>query len=101
MIVNLTASSARESRFQMGGFGVACAAIEGFARSLAGEIGPYGVRVVCVRVELHPRDLSADHGADDHNLITTMLRRLPRLAEVADTAVFVASDHAGAMTVPW
>ena len=28
----------------------------------------------------------------------TLLKRLPTLAEVADTAAFIASDHAGAMT---
>jgi len=28
----------------------------------------------------------------------TLLKRLPTLAEVADTAAFVASDRAGAMT---
>jgi enoyl-[acyl-carrier-protein] reductase (NADH) len=29
---------------------------------------------------------------------STLLKRLPTLAEVADTAAFVASDGAGAMT---
>ena len=29
---------------------------------------------------------------------STLLKRLPTLAEVADTAAFVASDRAGAMT---
>jgi NAD(P)-dependent dehydrogenase (short-subunit alcohol dehydrogenase family) len=28
----------------------------------------------------------------------TLLKRLPKLAEVANTAVFLASEHAGAMT---
>jgi NAD(P)-dependent dehydrogenase (short-subunit alcohol dehydrogenase family) len=28
----------------------------------------------------------------------TLLKRLPTLAEVADTAAFIASDHASAMT---
>jgi 3-oxoacyl-[acyl-carrier protein] reductase len=28
----------------------------------------------------------------------TLMKRLPTLAEVANTAVFLASDHAGAMT---
>jgi 3-oxoacyl-[acyl-carrier protein] reductase len=30
----------------------------------------------------------------------TLLKRLPTLAEGANTAVFLASDHAGAMTGP-
>src|SRR5260370_7112996 len=32
-----------------GNFGVACAAIENLCRQMAGELGPRGVRVVCLR----------------------------------------------------
>lgn len=50
VILLLTASSARLAGPMMGGFGVACAAIEGLTRSLAGEVGPHGVRsCVCGR----------------------------------------------------
>lgn len=68
VIVLLSSSAARESGYEMGGFSLACAAIECLGRALAGEVGRHGVRVV------------------------------DRLAEVADTAAFVVSDHAGAMT---
>jgi 3-oxoacyl-[acyl-carrier protein] reductase len=34
-----------------GGFGVACAAIEQLTRSLAAELGPSGVRAVCLRID--------------------------------------------------
>jgi NAD(P)-dependent dehydrogenase (short-subunit alcohol dehydrogenase family) len=51
VILTLSASasalSGRDRRFHlMGGFSTACAAVEGISRSLAGELGPKGVRVV-------------------------------------------------------
>jgi 3-oxoacyl-[acyl-carrier protein] reductase len=54
VILTLSTSAARLSgrdrRFhQTGGFGVACAAIEALTMQLAGELGPRGVRVVCLR----------------------------------------------------
>jgi putative NADH-flavin reductase len=45
----ITASPARLAIALTGGFGVACAAIEGLSRTLAAELGPQGVRVVCMR----------------------------------------------------
>src|SRR5215469_14882235 len=50
VILALTATPA--GRFvptNSGNFGVACAAIENLCRQLAGELGPRGVRVVCMR----------------------------------------------------
>jgi 3-oxoacyl-[acyl-carrier protein] reductase len=37
-----------------GGFGVACAAVEEFTRSLAAELRPNGVRMVCLRPDALP-----------------------------------------------
>jgi 3-oxoacyl-[acyl-carrier protein] reductase len=97
----------------MGGFGVACAAIEGLARSLAGELGPRGIRVVCLRSEgvaevAHgfSSDTAAAIGlspgelADLRPLLEgeTLLRRLPTVADLANVATFMASDRAAAMT---
>jgi NAD(P)-dependent dehydrogenase (short-subunit alcohol dehydrogenase family) len=74
----------------MGGFNLACAAIEALTRSLAGEVGRQGVRVVRIRPGM----------TDDVPQLVkdTLIDRLPRLAEVGDTAVYVASAGAGAMT---
>jgi hypothetical protein len=41
-----------------GGFGTACAAIEALSRSLAGEPGPQGIRVVCLRSDAIPETWS-------------------------------------------
>jgi NAD(P)-dependent dehydrogenase (short-subunit alcohol dehydrogenase family) len=100
----------------IGGFGVACAAIEALSRCLAGELGAQGIRVVCLRPEGIPEtwpvefraqlDSPAEWGyggttreAFETSLAdTTLLKRLPTLAEVANAAAFAASDQAGALT---
>jgi NAD(P)-dependent dehydrogenase (short-subunit alcohol dehydrogenase family) len=121
VILTLSASAAPSASSPepgqgLGGFGVACAAIEALSRSLAGELGPQGIRVVCLRPEGIPEtwpeefrtqyDSPVDWGyggttrgefqASIAN--PTLLKRLPTLAEVANVAAFVASDQAGAMT---
>ncbi|GAA1598758.1 SDR family oxidoreductase [Kribbella sancticallisti] len=101
VILMLSASSARESGFEMGGFSLACASIECLTRTLAGEVGRYGVRVVALRPNFTPETHPEWNLGDDtlKPLIAgTALGRLPKLSEVAGTAAFVASDHAGAMT---
>jgi len=98
------------------GHNSACAAIEGMTRHLAGELGSDGIRAVCLRSHAipeavalgsHSRDVFEDVAAKaglsvDQMLAgaaqTTLLKRMPRLADFAETAAFVASDHARAMT---
>jgi NAD(P)-dependent dehydrogenase (short-subunit alcohol dehydrogenase family) len=104
VILTLTASPARLAIALGGGFGVACLAIEGLTRSLAAELGPHGVRVVCLRPHrIGDSGLNADPRVanDEFRRVLedmTLLKRLPTLAEVANTAVYLASDHAAAMT---
>lgn len=97
-IVMLSSSAAAEWRHQMGGFDLACASIEAFTRSLAGEVGQHGVRVVCIRPNFAPETAGMTDDEIPALVGDTSLGRLPRLAEVAGAAVFAASDHAGAMT---
>jgi NAD(P)-dependent dehydrogenase (short-subunit alcohol dehydrogenase family) len=84
----------------MGGFGVACAAIEGLSRSLAGELGPQGIRVICLRSEGTAELLASLKRPDLDGVIEsqTLLRRAPTVADIANVAAFMASDQAGAMT---
>lgn len=82
-----------------GGFGSACAAIEDLSRALAGEVGPRGVRVVCLRSNAIPETWrSASEEFRAYMEQGTALGRLPTLRELADTAVLMASDRASAMT---
>lgn len=110
VILTLSASSAglsgRDRKYHLtGGFGTACAAIEELSRSLAGELGPKGIRVVCLRSDAIPETWGKARDGD--RTLTevrtymengTVLGRLPTLAQVANVAVLMASDMAGAMT---
>jgi NAD(P)-dependent dehydrogenase (short-subunit alcohol dehydrogenase family) len=112
VILTLSSSGASLSgRDQMfhstGGFGVACSAIESLSRTLAGQLGPKGIRVVCLRPEAIPEAWPAafaeqfpEQYAKVKGYMTdgTVLGRMPMLREVADAAVFAASDRASAMT---
>jgi NAD(P)-dependent dehydrogenase (short-subunit alcohol dehydrogenase family) len=112
VLLALTAQVARKPYTASGGFGVACAAIEGLWRQLAIELGPSGIRLVALRSSGSPdapgvRDAVAEHARtagvsreafEARIAERTMLRRMPLMAEIADTAVLVASDRASALT---
>jgi 3-oxoacyl-[acyl-carrier protein] reductase len=112
VILALTAQAGRKPYPDVGGFGVACAAIEGFCRQLAIELGPKGIRVVCLRSSGSPDTPGVDEVFNRHAenagisreafeagiAEKTLLKRLPRLAEVANVAVLMASDRASAIT---
>ena len=112
VIVTLTALPGRLPANLIGGSAPAWAAVEAFSRSLALELGPAGIRVVCLRTHAIPETPLIEENfataapaagvtpAQFQAILeqSTLLKRLPTLAEVADTAAFLASDHAGAMT---
>jgi 3-oxoacyl-[acyl-carrier protein] reductase len=111
-ILMVTATPDRVAIPEVGSFGIANAALEGLTRALATELGPHGVRVVCLRSAGSPdaagvREAFGLHAANAGTTLETfksaregriLLRRLPALAEVADIAALMASDRASAMT---
>jgi NAD(P)-dependent dehydrogenase (short-subunit alcohol dehydrogenase family) len=112
VLLALTASPGRLAVANSGDFGVACAAIEGLCRQLAADHGPSGVRVICLRSAGSPdgavvdrvmRELAEQEGISREAFEAriaerTLLKRMPRLAEVANVAALLASDRAGAIT---
>lgn len=109
VIIMLSTSAAvlsgRDRKYHLtGGFSTACAATETFTRSLAGELGPQGVRVLCLRPDALPETWGEHKENEPKGEVWrymedgTALGRLPALAEVANAAVFAASDFSGAMT---
>jgi 3-oxoacyl-[acyl-carrier protein] reductase len=116
-ILTLSAGASRVLAPGSLGYGTTCAAIETMTQRLAVELGPSGVRVNCLRPHLiadapsngsytgeligrraAPAGVSVEQWLGEWQDDVTVLGRLPTLAEVADAAVFVASDRAGAIT---
>jgi NAD(P)-dependent dehydrogenase (short-subunit alcohol dehydrogenase family) len=101
----------------MGSTGPTDAALDTFYRNLAMEVGPAGVRVCGIWTAGVPetftteklRAVNENMQFDDEQLAALlqqldgmrMLRRSPRLAQVAAAAVFLASDEAAAITGTW
>jgi NAD(P)-dependent dehydrogenase (short-subunit alcohol dehydrogenase family) len=91
--VILVMGGGREAIPNLGGSHVAWAALAGLCRQLAAELGPHGVRVAWLLSPGSPKPDEPDPEADD-----LLLARRPSYAEVANAAVFAASDWAATMT---
>ena len=110
VIMGITAVVSQMPLPYTAGFGPAWAAVEAMLRLLAAELGPHGVRTVC----LHS---AGSEGAADKTLAYSnlelekraeawgerwmsrnLLGRGPTLEEVGNMAAFLASDLAGATT---
>lgn len=108
VILSLTATPGGVGYPRVGGFGVACAALENFMRSLAVELGAYGVRAVNIRPAGSPDSRPFAEGMkQDPETLThvidqiksdTMLKDMPMVHDIANIAVFLASDMASKIT---
>jgi 3-oxoacyl-[acyl-carrier protein] reductase len=96
--VILVMAGGREAIPQLGGSHVAWAALAGLCRQLAAELGPDGIRVAWLLSPGSPG--SDDHGAAPGASDTAdlLLARRPSYDDVANIAVFAASDWARTMT---
>jgi 3-oxoacyl-[acyl-carrier protein] reductase len=110
VIMGITAVVSKVPFPYTAGFGPAWAAVEAMLRLVAAELGPYGVRTVC----LHS---AGSDGAADKTLASTnpelekhmqawgprwinrnLLGKAPTLEEVGNMAAFMGSELAGATT---
>lgn len=112
VIMTVTALHARTGIPLVGGYGPAMAAKEALTRGLSAELAPHGVRVVGLRPQAMPETATireayaprAEASGMTWEQWQTMLatrthpRRLMTLAEMADVAVFLASDRASGLT---
>lgn len=108
-ILTLSASAVRAHvpGVYVGGFGVACAAIEALTKQLAAELGPSGIRVNCLRSEGIPESWegASTEGwsgptaeIEAYIKARSLLGRATTLADVGNAAAFLASERAGATT---
>lgn len=108
VILSLTATPGGIGYPHAGGFGVACHIIENFSLGLASELGPYGVRVVNIRSAGSPdsqvfKDAIEHGGSKAKEFIKkieddTMLKKMPLMQDIANTALFLASEMAAGIT---
>lgn len=108
VILFLTATPAGIGYPFTGGFAPACCAVESLSRNLASELGIYGIRVASIRSGGSP-DSKVFQEAIEHDPAgmetilrqmgqDTMLKKLPLRADIANAAVFLASDMAAKIT---
>ena len=112
VIMTVTAIPSRMGVPLTGGYGPAQAAKEALTRNLSAELAPHGVRVVALRPQAMPETDSIREAFEPRAKATGMTweqfqellasrthpRRLMTLAEMANVAVFMASDKASGMT---
>jgi len=109
VILTFSASAARAyfPGVHVGGFGIACTAIEALTKQLAAELGQSGIRVNCLRSEGIPESwegASTEEWSGSTDEIEEFLKqrsllgRVTTLADVGNAAAFLASDRAGATT---
>lgn len=90
----------------MAGISAACGAVEAMTRALAGEFGPHGVRVNCVRGSGMPETRTIQETfagqialtGEPPKMALPPLGRPISVAETVSTAAFLASDAASGMT---
>jgi NAD(P)-dependent dehydrogenase (short-subunit alcohol dehydrogenase family) len=110
VIMTVTALPSRKGTRLNGGYGPAHAAKEALTRDLSAELAPQGIRVVGLRphgipetasmkevFELKATGMTYDQ-FQEYLAGMTHPRRVMTLAEVANVAVFMASDKASGMT---
>ena len=112
VILTITATPSRMAFPHVGGNAPAFAAVVALTRTLSAELAPQGVRVVCLMPNAMPETASIRQNFEKFARAAsitraaylariesmTHLKRLTTLAELANVAVFVASDQASAMS---
>ena len=112
VIMRVTALHSRTGIPLVGGYGPAMAAMEALTRDLSAELAPLGIRVVGLRPQAMPETATIKEAFEPRAKASGMswqqwqeflagkthARRLMTLEEMANMAVFIASDRASGLT---
>ncbi|HZA75531.1 MAG TPA: SDR family oxidoreductase [Acidimicrobiales bacterium] len=112
VVMTVTALHSRTGIPLVGGYGPAMAAKEALTRDLSAELAPQGIRVVGLRPQAMPETRTIKEAFEPRAKASGMTweqwqellasrnhaRRLMTLEEMANMAVFIASDKASGMT---
>jgi 3-oxoacyl-[acyl-carrier protein] reductase len=100
-IINITTDLVDRPVVPYQDYTTAKAALTGFSRNLAAELGPLGIRVNCVAPGLvYPTDASRGTKEDVKEMIVaqTPLRRIASPEDITGPVLFLASDWSRFMT---
>lgn len=105
-IVTLSATLSGSTAANMAGITATCGAVEAMTRALAGDFGPAGVRVNCVRGSAMPETRTIQHTFEGQSrlrgepmqMLPPPLGRPITVDETARTVAFLASDAASGIT---
>lgn len=99
-IVNIASISGLDLKSGNVAYGVSKAALMAATKTLAAELGAWGIRVNAIAPGLTDTDMARLMNEKTHRdmVENTSLKRLARPKEIADVAVFLASDMASFVT---
>jgi len=99
-IVNISSIVATNGFKGLSVYSATKAALEGFTRSLAREVGPLGITVNAVAPGFVDTDMTGDMKADESAKIRgrSALRRLAEVADIAEAVSYLLSDKARNVT---
>lgn len=102
-IINITSIASRRTVPELLAYSVSCAALDQLTRSMAASLAPRGIRVNAVALggvltERLRTAFREDDTLRDDMLAVTPMGRLADTEEAAETALFLASDHASYIT---
>ncbi|UXN73601.1 SDR family oxidoreductase [Devosia sp. A8/3-2] len=101
-IINLGSTSRMQGAAGLIAYGTAKAAIGGFTQCLSHDLGPYGIRVMCIALGRTLTERSRASANDPAYVSETLARRaiqqLVTPDDIAHLALWLASDDAGIMS---
>jgi 3-oxoacyl-[acyl-carrier protein] reductase len=99
-VINISSVVASSGNPGQSNYAAAKAGMEGYSRSLAGELGSRGITVNCIAPGFIATDMTEQIPQEQKEMLLSRIPagRLGEAGEVAAVAAFLASDSAGYIT---
>ncbi len=100
-VVSISSSTAIDANSGRGAYGASKAALICATRALAEELGGHGIRANCIAPGITDTDMvgeSMSEAVIQKTISSTILKRIGKPNDVAETAAFLASDYSSYIT---